>query len=166
VTNNPYDPATDDGSSLITVAWAGTVLFVVTATIAVFVEPFRLVSAGVALLLFALGIVGMLMAFAGAVERSRTEDIGMGGLYFLAGSAPKDVQRHLMGATAVQTVVALTTASIRPFTALAFGILVPMFGLGVAGLWAARHGEFPKRQKLVHKKSASTSGKNRKGKRP
>ncbi len=166
MTKPTYDPADDDGSALITVAWTGTAIFVVTAAIAVFVEPFRLVSAGVALVLFALGMAGMLIAFAGAVERSRTEDIGMGGLYFLAGSAPKEVQRHLMGATAVQTVVAFTTASIRPFTALAFGILVPMFGLGVAGLWAARHGDFPKRQKIVPKKSASTSGKNRKGKRP
>jgi hypothetical protein len=45
-------------------------------------------------------------------------------------------------ALAIQVVVAVTTASIRPFTTLAFGILVPMFGIGMNGLWAARHGRF------------------------
>src|SRR5207248_757919 len=27
-----------------------------------------------------------------------------------------------------------------------FGILVPLWGLGLAGLWAARHGTFPRRK--------------------
>ena len=34
---------------------------------------------------------------------------------------------------------------IRPFTPLAFGILVPMLGLGLIALWGARHGTFPAR---------------------
>jgi len=50
---------------------------------------------------------------------------------------------HLL--TTVQTVVAITTASMRPFTAQAFGILVAMLGLGLGGLWAARHGVFGER---------------------
>jgi hypothetical protein len=45
----------------------------------------------------------------------------------------------------VQVVVALVTAIARPFTGLAFGILVPVFGLGLAGLWGARRGSFPSR---------------------
>jgi hypothetical protein len=68
--------------------------------------------------------------------------IGIGGLYFLAGSAPKKVQAHLMGSLAVEVVVAIFTASVRVFTSLAFGILVPVFGLAMAGLWGARHGVF------------------------
>jgi len=39
----------------------------------------------------------------------------------------------------------LVTASVRPFTGLAFGILVPTYGLGLVGLWAVRLGEFPPR---------------------
>jgi hypothetical protein len=40
-------------------------------------------------------------------------------------------------------VVAVTAAALRPFTALAFSVLVPMLGLGLMALWAARHGRFP-----------------------
>ena len=43
-------------------------------------------------------------------------------------------------------------ATVGQALAVAFGILVPMYGLGMAGLWAARHGEFPDRRKLRPKK--------------
>ena len=46
----------------------------------------------------------------------------------------------LLGALAVQVVVAVATAAVHPFTSQAFGVLVPMFGLGLAGLWGARYG--------------------------
>ena len=142
----------DQGRRLTVAAWAGTALFVVSAVLSTAFSSMRIVGVVVALVLFAAGCVAFLMGFAGAVERSRTEDIGIGGLYFLAGSAPAGARWHLMGALVVQTVVAFTTASIRPFTAVAFGILVPMYGLGVAGLWAARHGTFPARADLRPKK--------------
>jgi hypothetical protein len=51
----------------------------------------------------------------------------------------------MLGLWAVQLVVSLVVASIRPFTAVAFAILVPMFGIGMMGLWSARHGSFPPR---------------------
>jgi hypothetical protein len=35
-----------------------------------------------------------------------------------------------------------------PGTSLAVGILVPMFGLGLNGLWCAFHGVFPRRLDL------------------
>jgi hypothetical protein len=37
----------------------------------------------------------------------------------------------------------VTAAAARPFTALAFSVLVPMLGVGLLALWAARHGRFP-----------------------
>ena len=50
----------------------------------------------------------------------------------------------------MQIVVALVTALSRTETAdgragssLALGVLVPMFGLGLNGLWAAYHATFP-----------------------
>ena len=74
----------------------------------------------------------------------------MAGLYLLMGSAPRAVQLRLLGALAVQAVVAVTTSvatsDVRPFTPLAFGLLVPMFGLACCGLWAAYHGAFPARR--------------------
>jgi hypothetical protein len=36
-------------------------------------------------------------------------------------------------------------AGIRPYTAVAFGVLAPMFGLGLNGLFAATYGRFPDR---------------------
>jgi hypothetical protein len=57
----------------------------------------------------------------------------------------------LLGALAVETVVAFATAGARPFSALAFGILVPMFGLGLSGRWGARYGHFdPRDERGAH----------------
>lgn len=142
----------ETGRSVVVGAWTGTGVFVVSAVLSTLVSSLRIVGVVVALALFAAGCLAFLSAFAAAVERSRTEEIGIGGLYFLAGSAPTSVRWHLLGALAVQVVTAFTTASIRPFTAVAFGILVPMYGLGMAGLWAARHGHFPARTDLKRKK--------------
>ena len=52
----------------------------------------------------------------------------------------------MLGGAAAQAVVAVATAAVRPYSPLAFGILVPLWGLGLAGLWAARHGTFPQRK--------------------
>jgi hypothetical protein len=42
-------------------------------------------------------------------------------------------------------VISFVAAGLRPYTAVAFGVLVPMFGLGLTGLWAVRSGTFPPR---------------------
>ena len=137
---------THEGAGVIKASWAGTIVFAISAGIAT-VDPDALGAPAVvvSLVLFAAGTVAMFWAFLIAVERSRTDAIGIGGLYFAAGTAPRAVQRLLMGSLALQVVVAFTTASIRVFTSLAFGILVPVWGLGLAGLWCARHGEFAPR---------------------
>jgi hypothetical protein len=120
---------------------------VVTAGLAAAVDggPLRGLAAGMAVALFAVGSLAYLAGYAQAVQRSRTRVIAMAGLVFLSDCAPPDVRRQLLGATGVQVVTALVTASIRPFTPLAFGVLAPVFGLGLQCLWAARHGEFPAR---------------------
>jgi hypothetical protein len=143
----------DDGGALIVATWAGTGLFVVTAVLSAITSSMRAVGVIVALVLFALGTLAFLVSFLRAVERSRTEEIAVVQLYFLAGGcAPKAVRLHFMGALAVQVITAFATASARPFTAVAFGILVPMYGLGMTGLWASAHGSFAKRRKLRPKK--------------
>ena len=65
----------------------------------------------------------------------------MAGLVFLVGCgargrAPPAAGRH--GGAGRRRVAA---AAIRPFTTLAFGVLAPVFGLGLQCLWAARHGD-------------------------
>ena len=143
----------DDGRAIILLAWVGTALFVATAVLSAATSSMRAVGVVTALALFGVGVVVFLVAYARAVNRSRTEEIAVAGLFFFAGgSAPKRVRLHLMGALAVQVVAAFATASARPFTAVAFGILVPMYGLGMAGLWAATHGTFPRRRRLRPKK--------------
>lgn len=129
----------------MTWSWRGTALFSATAIGATAFEALRPFAAAVALVLFAIGSVVFLVAFATAVERSRSDAIGIGGLYFLVGSAPSRVRRSLLGSVIVEVVVGVATAGIRMFTSLAFGTLVPMFGLGLAGLWAARYGRFGSR---------------------
>jgi hypothetical protein len=70
----------------------------------------------------------------------------MAGIFFLQGSAPRDVQRRLLGAFALQAAVAFAVAILHPSTSLAFGLLVPVYGLAVAGQWGARYGKFPPRK--------------------
>lgn len=93
--------------------------------------------------LFAVGVVLFLWGYAVGVSRSRDEQITLGGLFFLSGTAPKVVRFRLRLAFAVQVVVAVVAASVRPYTAVAFAVLAPMLGLGAMATWGARHGEFP-----------------------
>jgi len=125
--------------------WA-TVLFLVTSLVAVVAGGVAAaVMAGFDLVLFALGALAFVRTLLVAAERSRTEQLSVAGIWFLSGSAPKDVRAWLLGALGAQVVIALVAASLRPYSAVAFGILVPMFGLGMCGLWAARSGTFPPR---------------------
>jgi hypothetical protein len=103
------------------------------------------VAVVVDLVLFALGCVAFALALLRAAARSRTDELTLPGLFWLTGAAPTEVRRLLLGSFGVEVVVALATASARPFTGLAFGILVPVYGLGLTGLWGARAGTFPPR---------------------
>ena len=129
---------------IVRASWVGTAVFAITAVAAVVTRSATIVAASVALGLFAAGIGLFFWAYAVAVNRSRTDAIGIGGLFFLAGegTAPTAVKRALLAALGVQTVVGLATAAARPFTSLAFGVLAPLFGLSLTGLWGARHGTF------------------------
>ena len=134
------------GRGIIGASWFVTVTFVAVTVPAIvdpdrFITPFFVVSLVIFFLACALFAVDIVLAAA----RSRDDAMGIGGLFFLAGSAPRAAQVHLMSALAVQVVVALVAAAVHPFTPLAFGTLVPMVGLGFSGLWAVRHGMFPPR---------------------
>lgn len=137
-------PADVPGGGLVRLSWWATAVFAAVA-VAATVAPTSLGTAALTLdvALFAAGCVLFVVALLRAADRSRTEAIGIGGLFFLAGDvAPPAVRRHLLGALAVQTAVGLATAGIRLYTSLAAGTLVPVFGLGLCGLWAARYGRF------------------------
>lgn len=136
------------GQPLLRAASWGTAAFVATALAAAAVPepPAQVPAFVVAVVLFAAGCGAFVLAFARAVARSRTELIGVTDVFFLAGeTAPRAVRRHLLGLLAVQVVVALATAVARPYSSLAAGTLVPVYGIGLCGLWAARHGTFSAR---------------------
>ena len=134
------------GSAIITVSWIGTGIYVVTSVIAtVSPDGFGVPAATVSLILFFIGCGVFFWAYLVAVQRSRTDLIGIGGLYFLQGTAPRAVQVRLVGSLVVQVVVAIVTSSIRLYSPLAFGFLVPVFGIGMCGLWGARYGTFEPR---------------------
>ena len=134
------------GHRLRKAAWYGTALFGATAVPATLIEALDPLALVVDVGLFVAAFVLFVAAYARAVGPSRTDSIAVTSLYFLAGSAPSDVRRSLLGALAVQVVIALATAIARPYTILAAGTLVPLYGLGLCGLWAARHGTFPPRE--------------------
>jgi hypothetical protein len=154
---------TVQGRGIIQASWIGTAVYAVSAVAAaIFLGSIRYVAVAVALVLFALGCVTFLWAYWIAVQRSRTDEIGIGGLFFLAGkeTAPRRVKWLLHGALATQIAVGLLTASLRPFTTLAFGLLVPMFGLGCIGLWGARYGRFGSRVRSVDAPERQEIGQN------
>jgi membrane-bound metal-dependent hydrolase YbcI (DUF457 family) len=147
------DPTTPTRSRVIGVDVAGTAVFLVALIIAV---PFRsdrfaqFLIGGVSMVLFAIGMATTLWAYARALERSRTEEVGVANLYLLTGpTAPKPVRRTMTSALAIQVVAAVVGAWIGvvgldkgELNALAFGVLVPMFGIGMNGVWAALHGSY------------------------
>ena len=133
----------------------GTVAFTITAVYAavVFSTGAQWVGAITAMGLFAVGVFAFLWSFWNAVQRSRAEQIGVMQMYLLLGEpTPARVRWIMLSMLATQVTVALVTALARseaedgsPGTSLAVGILVPMFGLGLNGLWCAFHGVFPPR---------------------
>ena len=143
------------GDVIIRLDIVGTLLFVVTSVSAAvwFTTGIQWVAAITALSLFLVGIAAFLWSFWNAVQRSRGEQVAVTQLYLLAGGvAPKPVRRLMTWLLVVQCVVGLATALARPNqldgspgTSLALGVLVPVFGFGLNGLWAAFHGTFAER---------------------
>lgn len=140
-------PVPDDGAGEVIVridVWATAAFAVVSVAAAAVPDVFQYVSVPLDLVLFAAGCAAFLWAYAVAVGRSRYEALTMGGVFFPGQSvAPARVVRTLRLALAAQVVVAVAVAAVRPFTALAFAVLVPMLGVGLMALWGARHGRFP-----------------------
>lgn len=144
-----HDP---DGDLIVRVDVVATVWFVLTAAVSVWIFDGAAlwIGAVTALTLFLVGVVTFLWAFYVAVQRSRVEEISVTQLFMLLGDvAPAAVRRVMLSLLAVQVAVGLGAALARPDSSdgtpgssLALGVLVPMFGLGMNGLWGAYHGQF------------------------
>ena len=142
------------GTAIIRINAIFTLLFLVTASLAValFEQPWKTIAVVVCLASFSVGVVAFLWGYWSAVQRSREDNISVAAMYFLIDKcAPKSIARTMNGLLASQVLIGLVTAGMRSSTdgkrgsTLAFGILVPMLGLGLNGLWAAFHGHFAPR---------------------
>lgn len=136
---------------LVKINILGTGIFVVSATVAtmVFTPIFRSIGAVIALVLFAVGVASFIWGFFTAVQRSRYDNISVASLFLLLGEVSSTKVRRLMngclivqGSCGLITALARTSTDGRSGSTLAFGVLVPLFGLGLNGLWSSRHGSF------------------------
>ena len=134
--------AAEAGRGVIVFGWIANALFLLTAVpAAAGIDAFGGVSVAVALGLFFVSIGAFAYAFVLAAARSADGDnIAVANLFFLQGSAPRSVQRQFLAMFGVCALVAAATVVWAPF-----GVLVPMLPVGLAGVWAARHGTFPPR---------------------
>ena len=117
-----------------------TGVFAVTAVLALGVPFVRGVAALVAALMFLGGAGVMAWSLLRAASRSRTDQIDIGGLFFF--QSPRVLKLCFVA----QIVVGIATAAARPNTGSALGVLAPVAGLALMGLWGARHGTFPPRE--------------------
>ncbi len=141
------------GARVVQLDLAGTAVFLAALAVAVPLRSERFAQfliGGVSMALFAIGVATTLWAYTRALDRSRVEEVGVANLYLLTGTtAPRRVARAMTSALVVQVVAAIAGAWIGvvgldegQLNALAFGVLVPMFGIGMNGVWAARHGSY------------------------
>jgi hypothetical protein len=135
------------GTGLVNLTFVGTGLLVGTSVAgAAAPDRFGLAHAAVSCILFTVGTGGLLWAYALGVSRSRVDAVSIPGLFFLAGeAAPAEVRRPLRVALAVEVVAVVAAALIRPYTEVAFGVLAPVFAMGLMGAWGGRYGRFPLR---------------------
>lgn len=150
---NPSSHAGSPGSRWVRGNLVGTGVFILVVAVGVPLRDERaaqIAVAGVSMVLFAIGAATGLWAYVAALERSRVDEVGVANLYLLTGrTAPTSIKRTMALVLAAQVVVALTGAIIgasglqgSDVNAMAFGVLVPMFGIGLDGMWAVRHGSF------------------------
>ena len=143
------------GQAIFRTSWAANVLFAVTAApVALGVDAFDVPAIVVSVGLFLVSLAIWGYAFFVAASRSAGgEDVTLGRMYLVDPGAPRPAQWQLYGSLVVCIVIAGVTAFANPF-----GVLVPMFPLGLLGLWGARHGEYPPRSAYPRDREGGRDG--------
>ena len=131
------------GRGIAVASWAGNVVFAVTAIpVALGVDAFDDPAVAVALGLFFASLVVWGWAFVvAAVRTTRGDDVQVMSLFLLEGRVPSRVRFLLYGSLVVCLAITIASAAANPF-----GVLVPMWPLGLVGLWGARYGVYPPRK--------------------
>lgn len=133
--------AESPGLGIVRLDAAGTLLFLVVTVVASLsdADPVTVANIVVSSALFLGGCVAFTIGFLRAAGRSRTEVIDMAGLFYLTGTAPRAVRRTFLGLWFAQ--IAIATASVVTVTP-PFGVMAPVWGIGLIAAWGARHGTF------------------------
>ncbi|HVT77024.1 MAG TPA: hypothetical protein VHD87_08345, partial [Acidimicrobiales bacterium] len=121
------------------VAIASTALFSLVVLLGALSAVGRSLVVVLSAVMFLGGAVLMAVALVIAAGRSRQFVIAVGDVFFR-------VPRAFIVCFGVQIFAAFASAGAHPHTGAAFAILAPVFGLGIMGLWGARHGQFPARE--------------------
>jgi hypothetical protein len=131
------------GRGIVVASGVGDAVFAVTAIPAALgVDAFDDPAVVVALLLFFASLVVWCWALGlAAVRTTRGDDVQVMSLFLLEGRAPARARWLLYGSFLVCLAVTVGTAAANPF-----GVLVPMYPLGLVGLWGARRGVYPPRR--------------------
>lgn len=131
------------GRWIIWSAWIGNALFAITAIpVALGVDALDDAAVALDLALFFVSLVIWCWALGAAIARTaRGDDVQVTTLFLMEGKAPSAVRWSLYGAFAVCLAITVGTAAANPF-----GVLVPMYPLGLIGLWGAKHGVYPERR--------------------
>jgi hypothetical protein len=133
----------EPGRGLRALSWLATFVFAATAIpVALGVDAIDDAAVAVTLGLFLVSLgVWTWALVAAAVRTTRGDDVAVTTLFLVEGAVPGRVRWSLYGSLLVCLAIAAATAAANPF-----GVLVPMFPLGIVGLWGARHGTFPPRR--------------------
>ncbi|MEO6987864.1 MAG: hypothetical protein ABI239_04380 [Aquihabitans sp.] len=146
--------ADSPGQVLIRADVVGTVAFVIVTVGASVIDGNAVTLANIVVssVLFLGGCVAFGAGFLRAAGRSRTEVVDMTGLFYLTGTAPRAVRRTFLGLWFLQIVV----ATVSVFTvAPPFGVMAPLWGIGLTAAWGARHGTFSVRPAKVSRTDGS-----------
>jgi hypothetical protein len=137
------EPVPEQGRAILRFGWAADVVFGLTAIPAAIVggDALDALAIGVSLVLFFIACGVFLYAFGVGIARTtRGDNVAVANLFFLQGSAPRRVKQQFLWMFLVCLAIAAATVVAEPFS-----VLVPMLPPGLAGMWAARHGQFPPR---------------------
>lgn len=139
-----HGPDGIEAAKLLRASFASTALFGALSVLTyVFADSFDLVFAVVSAVLFAAGTFLLGLGIWNGIQRSRVDEVTLTGLLSVDSShVPAKARNRLWLAVLLQTVIAVLFGSLRPFTEQAFGLLVPILGLGFAALWGSRFAVF------------------------
>lgn len=139
------------GEALVRVDVAGTLVAAVAGVLALVSSDLaKFVLVPVAAVTGGVGLVTFVWSYFRAVGRSRQDEISVSQLYVVAGKvAPPSVKRRLQWSLWAQVIVAIVVmfagfqrTEPQEFNWAATIIVLPLFGMGLNGVWVSLHGAF------------------------